>query len=241
MKQDNEQFCVLPCLALAQSCLQLRREYLPICRTAPVTIDWADVPGYMETFYPTSGSTVQHIHHAPRSITIAIRMDDVSISTYLGGKAEIDLLPLFKIGRANPAFSCSFVHVSPSPTASGAKHQIVSTMERSYLKSDSGVIHAFMQCRNEMWLEDITSGKIFKAMVSLIGTDEEPEARIYVSEDLINAFRGSQVAGETDEDNPMDYAIALEECYLDRTGLNDIFHHIPEPDLGSILCSIYIL
>jgi hypothetical protein len=235
MKQDNEQFCVLPCLALAQSCLQLRREYLPICRTAPVTIDWADVPGYMEAFYPTSGSTVQHIDHAPRSITIAIGMDNVSISLYYAGKVEIDLLPLLKIGRANPAFSCNVIHALPSTTASGADHQKISTLERRYLKAENAMIHAFMQCSNETWVKDVTSGNICKAMMSVIGTEQQPQATIYVSETLLEAFRKTQVADGAYGDNYVPHPVEFEEFYLDKSDLYDVFNLTQE---GRIPCSI---
>jgi hypothetical protein len=30
----------------------MRDEYLPICMAVPVTVNWNDVPAYIETFFP---------------------------------------------------------------------------------------------------------------------------------------------------------------------------------------------
>jgi hypothetical protein len=185
-------------------------------------------------------SKVQNIDHAPRSITIAIRMHDILYPTDRTNKVEIDLLPLLKIGRANSEFSCDFIHSLPLSTTSGADYGTISEDEQSYLEDDKTTIHALMQCNNKMWLKGVTNGNILKVMVSLMGTVQLPEVKIYISEDLKNKVRGSDAAAEEYKNTYLEVG-EFEEDYLNRNGMDDIFYYSQGSDEGGILCSIHTL
>jgi hypothetical protein len=70
------------------------------------------VPGYINTLYPMLKSKVRNIDCAPGSITVMVKAHD---ELYSNNKLRIDLLPLLKIVRTIPEFSCLFTHFMAGP------------------------------------------------------------------------------------------------------------------------------
>jgi hypothetical protein len=68
--QADQPRCVLPCLALAHTCQQLRTEYRPICLKRDIVIDWKTVAGYMRIFFPIANGEIENMELAPMSMTI---------------------------------------------------------------------------------------------------------------------------------------------------------------------------
>jgi hypothetical protein len=125
-EKADQHTSVLPSLALAQTNRQLRAEYLPICKTAPVVIERDDLPAYFAAFYPTPESMKQ----APSSITILVDCHADQLD------ATIDILPLLKLHHANPTLTCTFTrhpcaftrpYNNPVPLFTRAQHDTNTT------------------------------------------------------------------------------------------------------------------
>ncbi|KAI4675089.1 uncharacterized protein J4E88_007993 [Alternaria novae-zelandiae] len=176
--------CVLPCLALAQSCQQLRTEYRSICLKRDIVIDWKAVAGYMRTFFPTVDGKIENVELAPANMTIVTPWRGKTEDT--GG--ELDLLPLVKFGLCRPNFACHFIHdtkileraekeADTNPHSDGRNF-------RGYIKDDTEALEGMMGSRNPKWLSDIETGVITKLIAFNIGVSDPPQATFYLKRSL---------------------------------------------------------
>ncbi|KAF2832716.1 hypothetical protein CC86DRAFT_425332, partial [Ophiobolus disseminans] len=199
----NKECCVLPCLTLALACSQLRTEYLPICRKVPLTINWGDVPRYLDAFHPTIKGQVQNCEQA--SATMRILTDHF---TRNGQSVTIDLLILVKISLAQTTFTCQFVRSEAGEAAAGEE-------EITYLRGDSGVLQVLMQHRDEQWVQDIQSGKVVRISITPIGMSEDPAFQIHQLHDERSRHL-AELGYAYDEDEPR---------YFEVVGLDDVWYH----------------
>jgi len=162
---------VLPCLTLAHACRQLRAEYLPICRKAPVTIEWSDVPRYLNEFHPSVRGRVQNLEHVASALTILTDKFKKN-----GQKVTIDFLILMKILHAHTNFRCQFI-------CSDEGLSVQPEEDRKFLECDNAMLQALVRHDNKQWLDDISSGKVVKIEVTPIGLTDEPELRVCIPHD----------------------------------------------------------
>jgi hypothetical protein len=183
-KDGGERCCVLPCLSLAQSCRQLRTEYMPICRKAPVTIDWKHVPAYFDTFYPTVHGKVQNVELAPLTMTIIVQ-----VAERISSDIRIDILPIVKMRAATSTFSYQFVYDATNLNGPGF---IIGTSPHAkhLLEADNNIVQSLVQHNMDLWLADVHSGKVVKVLVTLIGIEEQPEVDILLLNDQEGATHG---------------------------------------------------
>jgi len=202
--------CVLPCLALAQSCQQLRTEYRSICLKRDIVIDWKAVAGYMRTFFPTVDGKIENVELAPANMTI--------VTPWRGNEGgdghELDVLPLVKIGLCRLNFTCHFVHDT-------ARLQIHDEDEegqragysfRAWIDEDASSVENMMRNRHPQWLSDIETSVITRIMVSNIGVSDSPQTVLYLTswqllEQLEAEFE------DFDEDT-------VEEAFFNRIGVD---------------------
>lgn len=170
-KQDSEHCCVLPCFTLALTCRQIREEFRKICLRAPVTVDWRDLPKYLDTFYPSIDSRLQNIENAPASIVV-----NADVYTYSTGPVTIDLLPLLKFSHAQASFTCHFQYSTPKR----ADVPEPNTEDKEYLHCDSTTVQRVIQHDNTRWKNDVQSGTVARISVSPIGLTSEPEMHLYL-------------------------------------------------------------
>ena len=160
-KQPDERCSILPCIALAQSCQQLRTEYLPICFKADVTIDWKNLPRYIDRFYPTVGGEIQHIEQAPMKINILLPLS-VGCSRD-DGSVDFDLLPLIKMGLENQQVRCTFAHDG-----------VVEESKKAVMSVDIRAFENLLATRDDRWISDIRVGNLVNVMVDYEGLDVQP-------------------------------------------------------------------
>ncbi|KAI4646259.1 uncharacterized protein J4E78_009180 [Alternaria triticimaculans] len=176
--------CVLPCLALAQTCQQLRTEYRSICLKRDIVIDWKAVTGYMRTFFPTVNGKIEHVELAPANMTIV---------TPWRGKPEdtgdgLDLLPLVKFGLCRPNFACHFIHdtkiLERAEKEADKKPHSDGRNFRGYINEDAEALEGIMRSRNPKWLSDIEIGVVTKLVAFNIGVSDPPQATFYLKRSL---------------------------------------------------------
>ncbi|KAF2623798.1 hypothetical protein BU25DRAFT_424490 [Macroventuria anomochaeta] len=174
----KEGCCVVPCLALAQTCRQIRHEYRSMCLRADVVINWRDVPSYFDTFFPTSKGKIVNIGLVPKCMTIFtntfLRNDQDQIPV------ELDLLPILKFGLANKMFTCKFVKCEVQNSACVQDEEIFREEIQTLLAADVNTIQKLLTHQHQDWVEDVTKGRIHRLMVSHIGTDAYPHAKFYI-------------------------------------------------------------
>ncbi|KAJ4984943.1 hypothetical protein SVAN01_09549 [Stagonosporopsis vannaccii] len=90
---------IVPCLALAQSCRQIRYECRPMCLKADVLIDWKNILAYLNLFYPTRDGVIENVKLA--SERIIIFTDPYPSGGSKTDWTEFNLLLIFKLGLAN--------------------------------------------------------------------------------------------------------------------------------------------
>jgi hypothetical protein len=159
-------------------CRQLRAKYLPLCLRSPVWIDWKDVPGYLDTFFPTIESKIQNIDKAPASITIFAAPDD----RYHPG-VYVDILPVWKQHHARPMFECRFAY-SDAALAAAEETQVINQERQICLEADNEMFGKFINHANERWISDVESGLVLEVSLSFPGSSiTTPAARIYLNRD----------------------------------------------------------
>jgi hypothetical protein len=141
---------------------------------APVTIDWCDVPQYLNIFYPSIDGRLQNIEHAPASIVV-----NADVYTDSTGPVTIDLVPLLKLSHAQASFTCDFRYSAPKL----ADVPEPNTEDRNYLHCDSTTVRRVIQHDNTRWKNDVQTGTVTKITVSAIGLASEPEMHLYVLHD----------------------------------------------------------
>jgi hypothetical protein len=209
-KADSDRCCVLPGLALALTCRQLRAEYLPICRQALVTIDWNDVPRYFNAWYPSVAGQLQNIELAPPSITILVTglsLDQLSSQTR---DLEIDILSLVKMRLGKPGFSCRFQR---NPALPYHEDEDRAAEQRLYLKADTTMLLALIYHNNQRWSDNVQSGKVPELRVEPIG-GEEPTVYFKVDDEEEKFYLDDD--GEYDGDG-------FEGRYLKKTQLEHVW------------------
>lgn len=168
--------CVVPCLALAQSCRQIRREYRPICLKADVSMDWKDVPLYLDQFFPTRDGIVTDIELAPGRMNIFT--DNSS--------AEIDMLTILKFGLANESFDCQFSKGAKAPSDCGVIHEEDDDLSEEDLSTlfnaDVDTIKKLLAHRHPHWVADVAEGRIHRLMITQIGTNSYPQAKFHIGQ-----------------------------------------------------------
>ncbi|RYN75913.1 hypothetical protein AA0120_g11826 [Alternaria tenuissima] len=210
--------CVLPCLALAQACQQLRIEYRSICIKQEIIIDWQKVPGYTRTFFPTVNGKIENIELMPSSMTI--------ITPWRGepGKRglQLDMLPMIKIGLCRPGFTCEFIHDGESLRKIEDPFYNFEDFDSGdlgeiprFFQEDNELLRIVMDHRSEEWTSDIETGRITQILLCDIGVMENPQALFYVkSNDLSLGDESDDV--EEQERN-------MEHAYFKRVVLLDIY------------------
>ncbi|KAH8624050.1 hypothetical protein IG631_20789 [Alternaria alternata] len=210
--------CVLPCLALAQACQQLRIEYRPICTKRDIIIDWEKVPGYMRTFFSTVNGKIENIELIPSSITIVTPWRGETS----GNELQLDILPMIKVGLRQPDFTCNFIHDAESlkqmevdPYNSEDSDIRDPRDIEDFLDEDTAPLRIVMNHRGEEWTSDIETGRITKLLLCNIGVYAQPQALFYVEIDGINL--GDESDDVEESNSNMQYA------YFERVGLLDIW------------------
>ncbi|KAI4926197.1 hypothetical protein J4E85_006489 [Alternaria conjuncta] len=204
--------CVLPCLALAQSCQQLRTEYRSICLKRDIVIDWKAVTGYMRTFFPTVNGKIENVELAPANMTI--------VTPWRGKEVdydyELDILPLFKIGLYRPNFTCHLVHDPASLRIYGDQMKLQGRYKfGAWIDEDTIALKKVMRNRDPQWLSDINTGAITKVTVSNMGFID-PRATFYLTS---QSLYSKLLDEELDE---------LGETYFKRNGISSAWGHFPE-------------
>ncbi|KAB2103248.1 hypothetical protein AG0111_0g8037 [Alternaria gaisen] len=210
--------CVLPCLALAQACQQLRIGYRPICIKQDIIIDWQKIPGYMRTFFPTVNGKIENIELIPSSMTI--------VTPWCGeaGKRglQLDILPMIKVGLRQPDFTCNFIHYGESLEKMEVPPYIYedyalgySTDMARFLQEDNELLRIIMNHRSEEWTSGIETGRITKILLSNIGVNEEPQALFHVN------IHGLSLENEPDDLEEQE--MNTEYACFERVGLLDIW------------------
>lgn len=177
LKPANDRCCVLPCLALAHTCQQLRSEYLPVSCAAAVTIDWKNVPGYLSIHATISGHA-PNTKSAPSTVTIYTNVYQERIG---GSAVSIDILPFMRMGEKNGEFPFQFeldpIHYDPDGYNEGDSLELEERRRNNaVLKADEKVaMRKIVANTDGKWLSDVRSGKVLEIVVSPLGTSEEPE------------------------------------------------------------------
>ena len=86
---------------------------------------------------------------------------------------EIDLLLVVRFSFANKRFTCKFVKCELKKTARLYEEQTLHTI----LAADVSTMQGLLTHRGEGWIQDVTEGRIYRLMISCIGTEEYPRAR----------------------------------------------------------------
>jgi hypothetical protein len=178
----------LPCLALALACRQLHAEYLPICKKVRVRIAWKDVPGYLDTFFPTIAGQVQGIELAPPSVTIVVDQCRKN-----GKYMSIDLLPFIKMCHANADFRIDLVLTSKTRPADWAD-------DLDIFAGETTMFENFIRNDHPDWIANVRSGEVVKMMVDplFICTGDEPEIRFF----FLYEGKNLQLEDELDREQP---------------------------------------
>ncbi|KAJ8114093.1 hypothetical protein OPT61_g3947 [Boeremia exigua] len=220
--------CVVPCLALAQSCRQIRCEYRPLCLKADVAIDWKDVSSYLNTFFPSHNGEVANIKLAPGRIT-------VFTNTYrkrglVKAAHEIDLLPILKFGLDNKEFACKFAERKIEGGCVENYGGLTQEELQILREADVNTIQTLLAHRNPEWVEDITKGRIRKLMASQLGTNEFPVANFHIGLGEDNCvppeFAKISQQNEPRRHEPESDNSEIDD-YLSRVGLRAVFESNP--------------
>ena len=210
--------CVLPCLALAQACQQLRIKYCPICIKRDIIIDWQKVSGYIRTFFPTVNGKIGKVELIPSSMTIVTPWRGEA-----GGNGiQLDILPIIKVGLRRPDFTCKFIHDGESlkqrevPLYS-SKHSHFGDLRdiARYLHEETALLRIVMNHRSEEWISDIETGRITEILLCDISVLVEPQAVFYVKSDGLSLGDKS--------DDVEEQIRNIEYAYFERVGLLDIW------------------
>jgi hypothetical protein len=180
----GERCCVVPSLALAQTCRQIRSEYRAICLKTHVTIDWKDVPLYLETFFPTRDGRIPNIGLAPTGMTIftnAYRKSSAAMS-----QVDIDFLPILRMSLMSETFRCDFMYDPRLSVLVEATD--LNEDRRRMIKADADTIGEVLSHRHYDWLWDVAMGRVHKLMILHIGTEDYPNARFFIGPDKENTI-----------------------------------------------------
>ena len=211
--------CVLPCLALAQTCQQLRTEYRPVCMKREIIIDWKAVTGYLRTFFPNVSGKIDNVELAPASMTIVTPWrGDAEREDHYG----LDMLLLLKIGLCRPDFTCRLVHDTASLQLydeDEEKHREGYNF-RDWIDEDATPVEKMMCNRHPRWISDIETGEITRIMVSNIGVSTSPQAAFYLK------YR--QLLENLDAEDEEVEGDTLEEAYFNRIDVDPYWGEFPE-------------
>ncbi|KAI4910804.1 hypothetical protein J4E90_007060 [Alternaria incomplexa] len=211
--------CVLPCLALAQTCQQLRTEYRSICLKRDIVIDWKAVTGYLRTFFPNVNGKIDNVELAPASMTIVTPWrGDAEREDHYG----LDMLLLVKIGLCRPDFTCHLVHDTASLQLydeDEEKHREGYNF-RDWIDEDATPVEKMMCNRHPRWISDIETGEITRIMVSNIGVSTSPQAAFYL--------KSRQLLEDLDAEDEEFEGDTLEEAYFNRIDVDPYWGEFPE-------------
>ncbi|KAI4712249.1 hypothetical protein J4E89_002515 [Alternaria sp. Ai002NY15] len=217
--EADQSRCVLPCLALAQTCQQLRTEYWPVCMKREIIIDWKAVTGYLRTFFPNVNGKIDNVELAPASMTIVTPWrGDAEREDHYG----LDMLLLVKIGLCRPDFTCRLVH----DTASLQLYDEDEEKHREgykftdWIDEDATPVEKMMCNRHPRWISDIETGEITRIMVSNIGVSTSPQAAFYL--------KSRQLLEDLDAEDEEFEGDTLEEAYFNRIGVDPYWGEFPE-------------
>lgn len=154
---------MLPSISLAHTYRQLRSEYLPICRAAPVTVDWKHVDRYFDML----GS----LPEGPTPSGMTIVSNKVIGADGLG--MDIDLLLVVKLRVADPHFEYAFAF-DPATAKRKEQDMFGDRGHWSDVNSKCCVLEALIRHRNEVWEEDIRSGRLHTLNVYPMGSSVLP-------------------------------------------------------------------
>jgi hypothetical protein len=153
---------------------------------AAVTIDWKNVQGYLDTFYPTVNKKIENIELAPSRMTIMAELDAAT-----GSGTKIDFLPVVKFGLYDRHFSCRFNHVKDVfQSSSLLRYQQEQNLREGdmknhledFMRQDGGSLKALVEHRHPKWASDVARGLVVKILISDIGVYAAPKVQFYISQ-----------------------------------------------------------
>ena len=117
--------------ALAMVCKQIREEFRPMylnsLSTPRITIAYADLPAFLNTFYNHSDDWT----FTPRSLTIWL--GSAEQDKYVMNLHYVDILPLLDMKVLNPEFRCTFQDrplFEPTPAGQGGNPKVCTELNR---------------------------------------------------------------------------------------------------------------
>ncbi|KAF2439636.1 hypothetical protein P171DRAFT_448428 [Karstenula rhodostoma CBS 690.94] len=149
--------------ALAQTCHQLRIEYLTPCwRDSRIKVRWEDAPAFFQQFLPCENNVVTNCHRAPRKLTILVGAD------YVESGPSLEMLPLVQL-HAIARTKCLF-DVDEDRVHSRRQHDNVEV--------DCNTMQLFLTGGFNQYWRDVALGKfnsilwsrVYKA--SMLGSDK---------------------------------------------------------------------
>ncbi|KAJ4350377.1 uncharacterized protein N0V89_008998 [Didymosphaeria variabile] len=151
--------------ALAQTCRQLRQEYLTICwNGARLAVRWRDALAFFNTFYtPDERHIITNIHRAPQRLTVLVG------AFHVAGPI-LEILPFVQmslITRTTCFFDIDYSSVT-------------TTRDRDLAEEDCNTMHSFLACRVKQWRLDVTSGKLRSIKWKRNYLPARPRARVWV-------------------------------------------------------------
>ncbi|KAL1610152.1 hypothetical protein SLS60_001817 [Paraconiothyrium brasiliense] len=131
--------------SLAQTCQQLREEYLTICwNRARLAVRWRDALAFFDAFYhPNNRRIITNIHRAPQRLTVLVG------AFHVGDGPVLEFLPLVQLGLI--AGTRCFFDIDYSSVATAR--------DRDSAEEDCNTMQSFLTCKVNQWRLDVTSGK----------------------------------------------------------------------------------
>lgn len=227
---------MVPGLALASTCRQIREEYRPMCLRADVTLDWRDIPTYFALFFPFQNGATVNIEFAPERMTI---FNNTCFTKGLfRSLVIIDLLPLVNFSLAKENFSCTFTTRESKRKPSMMDRLYTPAQLQDMQRADSLTLQQIVTHRNSEWAQDISAGRIHKIIVSQVGTGLFPRATFHTGpgrdKRMMPELGDPDMMRREGTDNPAAMGVAARswayysernclENYLERVGLKRIF------------------
>lgn len=220
-KLATEKFCFLPSLSLAQTCRDIRAEYLPICLKAPVELEWDDVPDYLTLIFrspegerylgcifpPSEEDPTPQLDIDPSSMSIVVPTTERDNWGRLKPTAKLDVLPIIRLRHRNADFRCTFA-MKPEHSPEDLK----------YLRGDINILEAFLNHDDEAWRNEVSSGKVVYVPIANIGAVESPYVQILIEDN--NDEETYLKYSEFDDDV---FSSNEDWLYLRKVGLGDIW------------------
>lgn len=231
----DERCSVVPGLALAHTCQQIRDEYRPMCLRADVTIDWRDVPTYFNLFFPTRNGVTANIEFAPERMTIF--NNTCFTKGFFQNFVIIDILPIVNFSLAKQNFTCIFTKRKSKRGPSLLDRLHTAAQLQALQLADVHTLRQIITHRNRGWVEDVSAGRIHKIMISQVGTSAFPTATFHIGPGRDNsripelAKPSEEIEGGKESEssvcNSGRWRLMSErsnfDSYLERVGLREVF------------------